>query len=104
MEHERVTGADNDGIDASAPGGTGEPDNGGDAGLVGESGEPRVDAAVRALRDLDQVPLPEHPAIFEAVHGQLVEVLGELHPGSGPADRDPDGRSGGAVTESADSD
>lgn len=42
------------------------------------TGEPRVDAALAQLGGLDNVPVAEHPAIFERVHGQLVEVLGEL--------------------------
>jgi hypothetical protein len=69
--------------------------NGSDAGNDTEvgagTGDTRVDAAVEALGDLDAVPVSEHPAIFERIHGQLVEVLGELHPGPDPSGRDPSG-------------
>lgn len=49
------------------------------------TGEPRVDAAVRRLRELDEVQLSEHPGVYERIHEQLVEVLGELHSGQAPA-------------------
>jgi hypothetical protein len=42
------------------------------------TGDPRVDAALRKLGALESLPVSEHPPIFERVHGQLVEVLGEL--------------------------
>jgi hypothetical protein len=48
-----------------------------------ETGEPRVDAAIAPLAILDELPVSEHPPVFERIHGQLVEVLGELHSGSG---------------------
>lgn len=48
------------------------------------TGEPRVDAALRGLGELDELPVSEHPGVYEGIHGQLVEVLGELR--SGPAD------------------
>lgn len=54
--------------------------------MVEPTGEPRVDAAVRRLAELDDLPVTEHPHVFERVHGQLVEVLGELH-GAGSADQ-----------------
>jgi hypothetical protein len=41
-----------------------------------------VDAALRRLGELDRLPVSEHPPVFERVHGQLVEVLGELHSGT----------------------
>jgi|HubBroStandDraft_6_1064221.scaffolds.fasta_scaffold3037842_2 hypothetical protein len=50
------------------------------------SGEPRVDAALRRLGDLDSLPVSDHPPVFERIHGQLVEVLGELHAGPDGAD------------------
>ncbi len=46
------------------------------------TGEPRVDAALRALDDLAGLPLEAHPGVFERVHGQLVDVLGELRAGA----------------------
>ena len=53
------------------------------------TGEPRVDAALRLLERLPGLPVTEHPLLFEQVHAQLSEVLGELDsgPGAGPADR-----------------
>ena len=62
----------------TSPAGAGAPT---DAGAPAGTGDPRVDAAVRDLAELDGAPVAEHPAVFERIHGQLVEVLGELHPG-----------------------
>jgi hypothetical protein len=47
-----------------------------------ETGEPRVDAVLSALDDLTELPVAEHPAVFERVHAQLSEVLGELSSGA----------------------
>ena len=47
------------------------------------TGEPRVDAALRLLDRLPGLPVTEHPELFEQVHAQLTDVLGELD--SGPA-------------------
>ena len=47
------------------------------------TGEPRVDAALRLLDRLPGLPVSEHPELFEQVHAQLSDVLGELD--SGPA-------------------
>jgi len=44
------------------------------------TGEPRVDEALRRLDELAGLPVSEHPGVFEQVHGQLVDVLGELRP------------------------
>jgi hypothetical protein len=52
-----------------------------------ETGELRVDAALSLLDDLTELPVAEHPAVFERVHAQLGEVLGELR-GGPPAGRD----------------
>ncbi|HWF82517.1 MAG TPA: hypothetical protein VN695_18220 [Streptosporangiaceae bacterium] len=49
------------------------------------TGEPRVDAALRRLGELGDLPVSEHPPVFERVHSSLVDVLGELR--SGVADR-----------------
>jgi hypothetical protein len=46
------------------------------------TGEPRVDAALTGLNQLPGLPVTEHPAVFEQVHRQLREVLGELDAGS----------------------
>jgi hypothetical protein len=55
-----------------------------------ETGEVRVDAVLSVLDDLTELPVAEHPAIFEHVHAELSEVLGELGSRSagGPAGRD----------------
>jgi hypothetical protein len=50
------------------------------------TGEPRVDDALRRLDELEHLPVAEHPPVFEAIHGQLVEVLGELRTGVDPTD------------------
>jgi hypothetical protein len=46
------------------------------------TGEPRVDEALGRLSELDDLPVSEHPGVFERVHSQLVDVLGELRPGA----------------------
>jgi hypothetical protein len=54
------------------------------------TGEPRVDAALKLLERLPGLPVSEHPELFERVHAQLSEVLGELDSGAhaaGPAGR-----------------
>ena len=48
------------------------------------TGEPRVDAALRLLDRLPGLPVSEHPQLFEQVHAQLTEVLGELDSAQGP--------------------
>lgn len=50
------------------------------------TGDPRVDQVLRGLTRLDDLPVSEHPQVFESIHGALAEVLGELRPGAGPAD------------------
>ena len=60
-----------------------EPDPGSEAPDPGNeaparTGEPRVDAALQGLSVLAELPVAEHPGVFERVHGELVEVLGEL--------------------------
>jgi hypothetical protein len=67
----------------SSPDETGRPGPG--AGGL-STGEPRVDAALQLLDRLPGLPVSEHPELFEQVHAQLTEVLGELDPGlGGPA-------------------
>ncbi len=76
--------------DAGSGAGPAVPAQSADAAAAGEmasTGEPRVDAAIRRLTELDDLPLSEHPAVYERVHEQLVEVLGELHAGQSPAGR-----------------
>jgi hypothetical protein len=67
------------GLPASAP----EPGRAIPADPVPATGEPRVDAALRLLDRLPGMPVSEHPDLFEQVHAQLSDVLGELD--SGPA-------------------
>jgi hypothetical protein len=43
-----------------------------------ETGEFRVDAALGLLDELTELPVTDHPAMFEQVHAQLSEVLDEL--------------------------
>jgi hypothetical protein len=62
---------------------TGAASGPGRAEPVPATGEPRVDAALRLLDRLPGLPVSEHPELFEQVHAQLSEVLGELD--SGPA-------------------
>jgi hypothetical protein len=52
----------------------------------GATGDPRVDSAIAHLSGLRELPVSEHPPVFERIHGQLVEVLGELHTGASLAD------------------
>jgi hypothetical protein len=49
------------------------------------TGDPRVDAAIAGLGELDELRVSEHPPVFERIHGELVEVLGELHVGTAQA-------------------
>jgi hypothetical protein len=49
------------------------------------TGEPRVDAALKLLERLPGMPVSDHPQLFEQVHAQLSEVLGELDSGVGAA-------------------
>jgi hypothetical protein len=58
---------------------------------VDSTGDARVDAAVAGLAALDDTELAGHPAVLEAVHDRLREILGELgdagrptHSGQGP--------------------
>ena len=55
------------------------------------TGDPRVDAAIGGLASLEDVDLAERPAVLEAVHDRLREILGELgdpgRPGRRPGAR-----------------
>jgi hypothetical protein len=42
------------------------------------TGDARVDAVIQGLASLDELDLTQRPAVLEAVHGQLRELLGEL--------------------------
>jgi hypothetical protein len=57
----------------------GTPEAQAHAGTAGpRTGDERVDETLRPLAGLASRPVAEHPLVFERVHGQLVEVLGEL--------------------------
>ncbi|HET9895722.1 MAG TPA: hypothetical protein VFQ44_12415 [Streptosporangiaceae bacterium] len=43
-----------------------------------------MDDALRLLDDLGEQPIEAHPLVFERVHGQLADVLGELRSGADP--------------------
>jgi hypothetical protein len=56
------------------------------------TGEPRVDAVLELLDRLPELPVSDHPEVFERVHAQLAEVLGELDSGlPAPAPGEPQG-------------
>jgi hypothetical protein len=46
------------------------------------TGDPRVDAALGLLDRLPELPVGEHAPVFERVHAELTEVLGDLDPDS----------------------
>ncbi len=56
----------------------GSPSSAGEAGARSGTGDARVDAAVARLDDLAELPVAEHPAVFEYVHERLTEALGDL--------------------------
>ena len=58
---------------AGSPGGQPAP-----AGARPSTGDTRVDEAVARLADLAELPVAEHPAVFEYVHERLTEALGDL--------------------------
>ena len=85
MEHD--TGAAGP-PDTAEPPATGEPPDTAEPLETAEApatGEPRVDAALSPLGELDELPVSEHPGVYDRIHEQLVEVLGELHSAQTPA-------------------
>lgn len=46
------------------------------------TGDQRVDAALRLLEQVAELPVGEHAPVFERVHAELTEVLGDLDPDS----------------------
>jgi hypothetical protein len=46
------------------------------------TGDLRVDAALRLLDRLPELPVGEHAPVFERVHAELTEILGDLDPES----------------------
>jgi hypothetical protein len=55
--------------------------------VVHVTGDCRVDGAVAALDRLPGLPVDEHVAVLEEVHGQLRDILGELDEPQDPAGR-----------------
>jgi hypothetical protein len=49
--------------------------------VTSPTGDERVDDAVAALAALGEIPVEEHPAVLEEIHGRLGEILGEVEPG-----------------------
>jgi hypothetical protein len=45
------------------------------------TGDVRVDEAVSELEELAELPVAEHPAVFERVHQRLTEALGDAGAG-----------------------
>jgi hypothetical protein len=43
---------------------------------LADTGVPAVDDALSRLTALEELPVEEHPAVFESVHGSLRGVLG----------------------------
>jgi hypothetical protein len=52
------------------------------SGQPAATGEPRVDAALARLDELAGLPVTEHARVFDDVHRQLEDVLGELSAGA----------------------
>ena len=67
------------------------------AGARHATGDERVDEAVARLADLAELPVAEHPAVFEYVHERLTEALGDLdvRDPSRPGSQVPDPRAPG---------
>jgi hypothetical protein len=83
-----------------APGSAGTPQPATPAGQPApavarpSTGDTRVDEAVARLADLTELPVAEHPAVFEYVHERLTEALGDLDVRD-PAGPDGPGGTGG---------
>jgi hypothetical protein len=56
--------------------------------LFESTGSPDVDAVLRTVADLDDRPVGEHGAVYEAAHEQLRRAL-EARPEEGPEATDP---------------
>ncbi len=52
------------------------------ASALPPAGDDRVDAAVAGLSRLRGLPVDEHVAVLEEVHGRLRDILGELDEGA----------------------
>ena len=60
------------------------PERAAPAAEVEHTGNPVVDSVLDSLRELDQVPVSEHVAVFEAAHDRLRGALADA--GEPPAD------------------
>jgi hypothetical protein len=69
-----------------------EPEESGEAPAT--TGEPRVDAVLGRLSELDELPVSEHPGVYERIHEQLVDVLGTADGMRRPGQRDARARGG----------
>ncbi|MGZ5418231.1 MAG: hypothetical protein ACXWDI_13710 [Nocardioides sp.] len=84
--HDSQDGHDASGLD-DAPDG---PENGPDLSAtapavpVERTGNPVVDSVLDSLRELEQMPVSEHVAVFEAAHDRLRGALADA--GEPPAD------------------
>ena len=59
----------------------------GERAVVHVTGDDRVDSTVAALDRLPGLPVDEHVAVLEEVHGQLRDILGELDEPQDPVGR-----------------
>lgn len=50
------------------------------------TGDSRVNAALRGLDSLGDLPVAEHPRVFERAHAGLVDVLEDLRSSGDPPD------------------
>jgi hypothetical protein len=58
------------------------------------TGDARVDEAVSQLEELAELPVAEHPAVFERVHQRLTEALGDAGAGERAVPGDSPGQPG----------
>ncbi len=84
MERDDAAGHDAMPGGTAAAGDSQEPRTPGHEAIVAAgTGEPRVDAALRLLDRLPDLPVSEHAELYEQVREQLSDVLGELDTGPG---------------------
>ena len=88
--HESQDGHDPAGLDAAADPSQDGPEGGPDltatapAVPVERTGNPVVDSVLDSLRELEQTPVSEHVAVFEAAHDRLRGALADA--GEPPAE------------------
>jgi len=61
---------------------------------IAPTGDPRVDQAIAGLSSIEETDLHERPAVLEAVHDRLREILGELGDAGEPGRRGEQGEFG----------